>query len=458
VIFDAQYSLADAISVKEDWGHSSNVVGVEMCQLARARPLPLTTSRSSTTSACRLLAETRRLEEITGPITRGGLGRLRRPGDALSASVARPTGCTGAPRWRTAVAARPAAARPRGAGALRLVRRGASGWRRGCASRAPWSSSPSTESLHATGNGPGRGRLAHLVARPRGQPAAIGLDIPCRPDRFPGSTAPARQGRRKPARRLRCLQRHGAARCSAAPMVRRGRVEGRPGRPPPALAQAGLRRRSAGFCAVRGALRNRTRSTGRSTPAQRARQAWSAPAAPGLGRDVRPPWHEMCGGRGVRALGWREMGASSVGGRPSPPSPTAGVAAYAAMIGALRLGRRRARGRVERDLREPLCCQGDGVGLSDYRATRRRRMAASRSAQFLGHGGRRALGPPRALVRIGCWSPEPSCCDRVAAARQDVGALSHCSGRSRMGFSSIWRFCWTRPPAWPSALFTVMLA
>src|SRR5215471_5997543 len=33
VIFDAQYSLADAISVKEDWGHSSNVVGVEMCQL-----------------------------------------------------------------------------------------------------------------------------------------------------------------------------------------------------------------------------------------------------------------------------------------------------------------------------------------------------------------------------------------------------------------------------------------
>ncbi len=40
VIFDAQYSLADAISVKEDWGHSSNVVGVEMCQLAR-RPAPL---------------------------------------------------------------------------------------------------------------------------------------------------------------------------------------------------------------------------------------------------------------------------------------------------------------------------------------------------------------------------------------------------------------------------------
>lgn len=30
LIFDAQYSLAEAISVKEDWGHSSNVVGVEL--------------------------------------------------------------------------------------------------------------------------------------------------------------------------------------------------------------------------------------------------------------------------------------------------------------------------------------------------------------------------------------------------------------------------------------------
>ncbi len=67
VIFDAQYSLADAISVKEDWGHSSNVVGVEMCQLARARRLclyhhePIFDDERIAT----LLAETRRLEEIT---------------------------------------------------------------------------------------------------------------------------------------------------------------------------------------------------------------------------------------------------------------------------------------------------------------------------------------------------------------------------------------------------------
>ena len=35
VIFDAMYSLAEAISVKADWGHSSNVVGVELCQMAQ---------------------------------------------------------------------------------------------------------------------------------------------------------------------------------------------------------------------------------------------------------------------------------------------------------------------------------------------------------------------------------------------------------------------------------------
>ena len=40
VIFDAMYSLADAISIKEDWGHSSNIVGVELCQMAR-RPAPV---------------------------------------------------------------------------------------------------------------------------------------------------------------------------------------------------------------------------------------------------------------------------------------------------------------------------------------------------------------------------------------------------------------------------------
>jgi phosphoribosyl 1,2-cyclic phosphodiesterase len=67
VIFDAQYSLADSISVKEDWGHSSNVVGVELCQLARARRLCLYHHEPifDDERIAALLAETRRLEEIT---------------------------------------------------------------------------------------------------------------------------------------------------------------------------------------------------------------------------------------------------------------------------------------------------------------------------------------------------------------------------------------------------------
>ena len=67
VIFDAQYSLADAMSVKEDWGHSSNIVGVERCQRARAKHLclyhhePMLEDEQLAT----LLGETRRFEEIT---------------------------------------------------------------------------------------------------------------------------------------------------------------------------------------------------------------------------------------------------------------------------------------------------------------------------------------------------------------------------------------------------------
>ena len=41
VIFDAMYSLAEATTIKADWGHSSNVLGVELCQRAGARQLCL---------------------------------------------------------------------------------------------------------------------------------------------------------------------------------------------------------------------------------------------------------------------------------------------------------------------------------------------------------------------------------------------------------------------------------
>jgi phosphoribosyl 1,2-cyclic phosphodiesterase len=41
LIFDAMYSLADTISVKEDWGHSSNIVAVELAQMAAVKHLVL---------------------------------------------------------------------------------------------------------------------------------------------------------------------------------------------------------------------------------------------------------------------------------------------------------------------------------------------------------------------------------------------------------------------------------
>ena len=67
VIFDAMYSLADAISVKADWGHSSNVVAVELCQLAGVRHLCMTHHEPVFDDSAieAMLAETRRLEEIT---------------------------------------------------------------------------------------------------------------------------------------------------------------------------------------------------------------------------------------------------------------------------------------------------------------------------------------------------------------------------------------------------------
>ena len=67
VAFDAMYSFADAISVKEDWGHSSNVVGVELCQLANAKRLALFHHEPIHDDAriATIEAETRRFEEIT---------------------------------------------------------------------------------------------------------------------------------------------------------------------------------------------------------------------------------------------------------------------------------------------------------------------------------------------------------------------------------------------------------
>lgn len=39
VIFDAMYSMADMVTLKEDWGHSSNIIGVDLCRLANVKHL-----------------------------------------------------------------------------------------------------------------------------------------------------------------------------------------------------------------------------------------------------------------------------------------------------------------------------------------------------------------------------------------------------------------------------------
>jgi len=67
VVFDAMYSLAEAISVKADWGHSSNIVGVELCQLAEARHLCLFHHEPALDDVAlsAMLEETQRYEEIT---------------------------------------------------------------------------------------------------------------------------------------------------------------------------------------------------------------------------------------------------------------------------------------------------------------------------------------------------------------------------------------------------------
>jgi len=67
VIFDAMYSLSEAISIKADWGHSSNIVAVELCHLAEARTLCMFHHEPTYNDAKidSVLADTRRFERIT---------------------------------------------------------------------------------------------------------------------------------------------------------------------------------------------------------------------------------------------------------------------------------------------------------------------------------------------------------------------------------------------------------
>jgi ribonuclease BN (tRNA processing enzyme) len=67
VICDTMYSLADSISMKEDWGHSSNLVAIDLCHQARARRLALFHHEPTYSDADiqRMHEESIRYEELT---------------------------------------------------------------------------------------------------------------------------------------------------------------------------------------------------------------------------------------------------------------------------------------------------------------------------------------------------------------------------------------------------------
>jgi ribonuclease BN (tRNA processing enzyme) len=69
LIFDAMYSLGDSVSVKEDWGHSSNVVAVELAHAARVKRLVLFHHEPAYDDRMieEVFAETIRFEEISRP-------------------------------------------------------------------------------------------------------------------------------------------------------------------------------------------------------------------------------------------------------------------------------------------------------------------------------------------------------------------------------------------------------
>lgn len=66
VICDTMYSLGDTVSLKQDWGHSSNVVAVDLCHAAGAKRLALFHHEPSYSDADiqRMHAETVRYEEL----------------------------------------------------------------------------------------------------------------------------------------------------------------------------------------------------------------------------------------------------------------------------------------------------------------------------------------------------------------------------------------------------------
>ena len=68
VVFDAQYSLNEMVTSKEDWGHSSNIVGVDLCLRAGVKHYCMFHHEPahSDETLHKILGETRRYAEIVG--------------------------------------------------------------------------------------------------------------------------------------------------------------------------------------------------------------------------------------------------------------------------------------------------------------------------------------------------------------------------------------------------------
>ena len=67
VVCDTMYSLADSVSMKEDWGHSSNIVVIDLCHEAAAKRLALFHHEPTYSDAdiARMHSESIRYEELT---------------------------------------------------------------------------------------------------------------------------------------------------------------------------------------------------------------------------------------------------------------------------------------------------------------------------------------------------------------------------------------------------------
>ena len=68
VVFDAMYLLNDMIDAKQDWGHSSNVVGVDLCLRAGVKHYCMFHHEPAygDETIYAVLGETRRYAEIAG--------------------------------------------------------------------------------------------------------------------------------------------------------------------------------------------------------------------------------------------------------------------------------------------------------------------------------------------------------------------------------------------------------